>query len=102
MSMQRNLVTMLAPQGGSAPAAQALVIAANSERGYLIIWNLSDEAVALGFDAQAAVVNSGVVIPPNGFYEMINGKNLSEGAVHMLSASGGKLVSWQEGNRSAD
>ena len=102
MSLQKNRVTMLAPDGGLAPTPEAEVIAANDARAYLIIWNLSDEDIALGLGGEAAVTNKGVVIPPSGFYEMINGRNLSEGAVRMISVSGGKAVSWQEGNLRAE
>lgn len=103
MSLQKNVVKMLAPDAGVAPNPAAEVIAANSQRGYLLIQNLSDEAVSLGFGGEAAVAGEGIVLPAlTGFYEMLNGRNLDQGAVSMISASGGKAVSWQEGDLSAE
>lgn len=98
MSLQQNLVKMLAPNDGLAPVASAVVIAANLERGYLIIINNSDEAVSLGLGGNAAVLGNGVVLQPQGFFEMLNGRNLDADAVEMISPSGGKAVSFQEGN----
>lgn len=98
MSLQKNLVAMLAPDSALAPAASGVVIAANPERGYLIIINDSDEAIALGFGGDAAVLGKGVILQPFGFYEMLNGKNLDQDAVEAISASGGKSLALQEAN----
>ena len=96
MSLQKSYLNFLAGDDGVAPNASAVVIAANSQRGYLIIINNDDEAISLGLGGNAAVLGKGVVIQPSGSWEMINGTNLDADAVEMISASGGKAVSWQE------
>lgn len=96
MSLQKNYINLLAPDAGVAPIATAIVIPANDQRGYLIIVNISDEAISLGLGGNAAVLNKGVVINPQGSYEMLNGQNLDGDAVEMICVSGGKAVSWQE------
>lgn len=96
MSLQKSYIKQLAPESGVAPNASEIVIAANSQRGYLVILNRSDESISLGLGGNPAVLNAGVIIEPFGSYEMLNGNNLDGEAVEMISASGGKDVSWQE------
>lgn len=98
MSLQQNLVKMLAPDDGVAEVATAEVLAANTQRGYLLIINVSDETIALGLGGNPAVLGKGVVLPPQGAFEMLNGKNLSADAVEAISTTGGKAISIQEGD----
>lgn len=96
MSLQKSYIGWLAPVDGVAPISSAIVIPANDQRGYLLIVNVSDEAISLGLGGFPAVLNKGVVIQPSGSFEMLNGQNLDGDAVEMICLSGGKAVSWQE------
>ena len=52
MSLQKNYINLLAPDAGVAPIASAIVIAANDQRGYLIIVNISDVSHGHSFSSK--------------------------------------------------
>lgn len=97
MSLTKRYREFLLPDGDTVTNAATDIIPANSNRGYLIIFNNSDESISFGFGGHDAVLNKGVVLQPFDSFEMVNGLNLDGDAVSMICSSGGKAVSWQEG-----
>ncbi len=99
MSLQKTYVNFAAPGEGTVGVATATLVPANTQRGYLIIFNNSDVAIALGLNGNDAVVGKGVVLQPFDSYEMVNGSvNLDGGAVSAIAPAAGKSVSFQEGD----
>ena len=86
-----------APATVNATTASAIVVAANDQRKYLCITNLTSEAVFLGV-GNAAVADSGIVLVAAGSsLEMLHGQNLSREAIYAIHAgSGNKALAIQE------
>lgn len=72
-------------------------LAANANRIYALLNNISNANISIKFGA-AAVVDEGFVITPNGSYEMSKKLgNLYTGAINCISVAGGKSLLVTEG-----
>ena len=89
----------------TAGAASTLLAAANANRRWLLIINRSDEMVDIKLGA-AAVAGEGIALNPidgssniQGVFESSEKNcNLYKGAVYGICASGGKVVSVNQGS----
>lgn len=86
-----------APTAATVGVASGSAVAANAARRQLILVNTSANNISLGFSGNAAVLNSGITLVPNGSYEIseANG-NLYTGAVNAIAAGAGSNLAVQE------
>jgi hypothetical protein len=82
----------------SVAATSTSVVARDSSRSMLVLMNASDEDIFLGFD-QAAVLNSGIGLPPDGDPLVISVHGplgaLVGCAVNAICASGSKNLAYE-------
>jgi len=95
-------ITMSAPANATSTNASTQMVAANAARRYLWIENNDPtNFVWVGLNGNAAVVNKGIMLAPNGgYYEMTMGAgNVSVGQVTMINSGGSTnpIISIQEG-----
>ena len=89
-AMVRGLGTALAPATASVTSSDSVVIASNSARKKLVVFNLGTVNVYFG-DGFAAAMNSGIVLTPNGTWVM-DRYTFTTGAIHAICASTSTLA----------
>ena len=92
-AMLRGLGTALAPATASVSVTDGVVIAANAARKKLVVVNLGSANVYFG-DGYAAVLNSGIVLTPNGTWVM-DRYTFTTNAIHAIS-TGAQTLAIQE------
>lgn len=75
----------------TAGAASAELLPENARRRYAIICNSGANGVWLGFGA-AAIIGTGVYVPPNGGSFLMEGNNLWRGSVTAIAAAATSVV----------
>lgn len=87
-----------APTTKNVTTTSAAIVAANLERTYLCITNLSTDAIYLAVGDNAAVVGSGIpILTAGSTYEFIKGQNMTRLAINAIhGGSGNKAVAIQE------
>jgi hypothetical protein len=66
----KTALTALAPTVVSVGIISALAVAANASRKGLILINTSSNNISFGIGVNAAVLNSGITLTPNGVWDM--------------------------------
>lgn len=90
------------PASGSAPQQKAVgvasseVVAENYSRAGLVLVNLSDGTMYLGFGTNAAVVGAGMVILPFGGSWMMTEFSYTKEAVNAIAHSADSVLAVQE------
>ena len=80
----------LAPGSASVTAVDSVVLAANANRKKCVIVNLGSVNVHFG-DGQAAVLNSGITLTPNGTWRM-SSYTFTTAAIHAICSSTATLA----------
>ena len=78
-----------APTSGSVSSSDSVVLAANAARKKMVIVNIGSTNVFFG-DGQAAVMNSGIVLTPNGTWVM-DSYTFTTAAIHAICATSSAL-----------
>jgi hypothetical protein len=89
-AMMQGLGTANAPTSATVGSSDGIVLAANAIRKKLVVFNLGAVTVFFG-DGQPAVMNSGIVLLPNGTWVM-DRYTFTQNAIHAICASSGLLA----------
>lgn len=63
-------LTPSAPSAASVGTSSGLAVASNAARKGLVLINTSSNNISFGLGSNAAVLNSGITLVPNGVYDM--------------------------------
>lgn len=83
-------------RSGTTTGADQTVAAANPERRYLLVQNVSDTAMTIDFDT-AAVAGTGILLAASGGIQVWDNNAIPVGALHLVCASGSKAFVCKEG-----
>ena len=89
-------ISASAPTNAQAGVTSSTLVAQNLDRVGLVIVNVSISTVYLGFQGQTAVLNSGVVLTPNGGTWTMDDYTFNNEAMTGISHATGSIVSIQE------
>lgn len=88
-------LTASAPTQATVGTSSATAVPANPNRKGLVLINTSANTISLGFDGNAAVLNSGITLGASWVYEMDPYLG-STGAVTAIASVGGSNLAIQE------
>lgn len=88
--------TGIAPAAASVGITSAQAVAANASRKGLILVNTSNNVISIAFGANAAVLNSGITIYPNGGAYEMDAYNFTTAAINAIAAGASSNLTVQE------
>lgn len=88
-------LTPAAPTSATVGVTSALAVAANTSRKGLVLTNTSNNTISLGFGANAAVLNSGITLTPNGVW-VLDEFTYTTQAVNAIASGATSNLSIQE------
>ena len=91
----KTSLTPAAPAQATVGASSGLLLASNSSRTGLFVFNGSANTVSFAFGSNAAVLNSGITLYPGGVWYM-DEYTFTTAAVNAIAGAAGSLVSIQE------
>lgn len=94
--MRPPTLSASAPTQVGVDTTSAEVVAENYSRYGLVLTNLADGTIYLGFGTNTAVVGSGVIIPPYGGNWTMDDYNFTKEAVNAIAHSNNSALAIQE------
>lgn len=92
----KTALTPAAPANATVGVASAEAVAARTTRKGLVLVNTSANWIFLGFGANAAVVNKGISLSPNGGSWTMDEHTFTRQAVNAIAEAGGSNLGVQE------
>ncbi len=77
-------------------AASGVAVALNANRKGLVLVNTSANRISLGFGANAAVLDSGITLMPNGGTFAMDEYSFSTAAINAIASGAGSNLAIQE------
>lgn len=85
-----------APTAASVGVASAQALAANPNRTGLVLVNTSANTISIAFDGNAAVLNSGITLNPNGGTFVMDDDTFTQKAVNAIAGGATSNLAIQE------
>ena len=96
MQQTSNPSIASAPIAASVGVASAQAVAANPNRTGLILVNTSANAISISFDGNAAVLNSGITLNPNGGTFVMDEFTFTTKAINAIAGGAASNLAVQE------